>query len=52
MQDLRIIYTPESDKFRLSDIESIGIWNPGDSLLQGLRDNYKRLRQDFPDLPQ
>lgn len=51
MSELQIIYTPEADNLRLSDIEMIGPRQPGDPLLKNLRDNYQKLRGKITDLP-
>ncbi len=52
MPDLRIIYTSESDNFRLDAFEMISLRSPEKGLLQGLKECYEKLKQNFPDLPQ
>jgi len=51
-EKLQIIYTSETDDFRLSDFELfISHRHSNDPLLQKLRDNYQRLRHSFLNLP-
>lgn len=51
MSKLQIIYTPNADDFRLSDIEKIGWQQPGSPAVQNLRTNYQKLREKFQNLP-
>jgi len=41
---MKIIYTPETDHFRLSDVEKYEAKKPGDPTLANLRSNYEKLR--------
>jgi len=51
MANLRIIYAPETDNFRLGDVDMYGDRYVGDSLLGKLRKNYGALKEAFKELP-
>lgn len=52
MPDLRIIYTPETNHFRLSDTDMCRIYRkPGEPATNQLRNNYKKLKKEITDLP-
>lgn len=49
---IQVIYTPEADYFCLGEVDRIGRRVVGDPVLEKLKGNYAKLREEFPNLPQ
>src|SRR3989338_575629 len=51
MSELRIIYTPDAENFRIDKLIPHQVRYLSDHLSQKLRESYQKLRAQMPDLP-